>query len=54
MRLGYFAMITHYSNAPEILESDLATDLEWFPIDRLPHPMIPNHRIGLETILAKK
>ena len=50
-KIVYFGCIEHYENAPEIKETDLATDLAWFPIEELPEPMVPHHTVWLESIL---
>ena len=50
-KVVYFGRIEHYTNAPAIIETDLATDLAWFPISELPEPMIPHHKTGLEAIM---
>lgn len=50
-KVGYFGRLEHYENAPEILESDLASDLAWFQVTDLPEPMVPQHRAGLDAIL---
>ena len=50
-KIVYFGLIEHYENAPAIIEPDLASDLAWFPITELPHPMIPHHMSGLDAIL---
>lgn len=50
-KVVYFGRIDHYTNAPAIIEPDLATDLAWFAIDDLPEPMIPHHKTWLEAIL---
>ena len=52
-KVVYFWRVENYENAPEILEPNLATDLAWFPIDTLPEPMIPHHKIGLQAIIEK-
>jgi 8-oxo-dGTP diphosphatase len=50
-KIIYFWKIENYTNSPEIIEKDLASDLAWFPIDELPEPMIPHHISWLEAIL---
>ena len=39
---------------PEILESHLATDLAWFPINALPEPFIPHHKMAINAISTGK
>ena len=46
----YVGQVEIYENSPAILESDLASDLAWFPITELPSPMIPVHRAALDAI----
>ena len=46
----YIGQVEIYENSPAILESDLATDLAWFPITELPSPIIPIHRAALDAI----
>lgn len=46
----YIGQVEIYENSPAILESDLATDLAWFPITELPSPMIPIHQAALDAI----
>ena len=46
----YVGQVEIYENSPAILESDLATDLAWFPVTELPFPMIPVHKAALAAI----
>ncbi len=46
----YVGQVEKYENSPAILESDLATDLAWFPITELPSPIIPIHQAALDAI----
>ena len=52
-KIVYFGLVEQYENAPAIIEPDLASDLAWFPITELPHPMVPHHITGLSAILAR-
>ena len=53
-KLNYFARVDTFENAPENLEPNLIDDIAWFPIAELPEPMIPHHKIALESLLAWK
>ncbi len=50
-KIVYFGLVEQYENAPAIIEPELASDMAWFSIDELPHPMIPHHITGLKAIL---
>jgi 8-oxo-dGTP diphosphatase len=41
-RIDFFFTCRRWSGTPRIMESAKAAALEWFPLDRLPHPVVPH------------
>lgn len=51
-RIGFFWTATEWEGTPAILEPDKCDGLGWFPIDRLPEPIIDYHFQALHEIRA--
>lgn len=49
-RMQFFYAATEWEGTPEILEPDKCDGLGWFPVDRLPEPIIDYHFQALEKI----
>lgn len=49
-KIHHFAAISDYEGVPEIRENKIA-DLAWFSVDALPDPMVPHHKIALQSHL---
>jgi 8-oxo-dGTP diphosphatase len=41
-RVDFFFTCRSWSGTPRVMESAKAAALEWFPLDRLPHPVVPH------------
>ena len=44
----YF-LVTDYDGEPMIMEPEKCTDLKWFSLNDLPHPMVPARKIAIEA-----
>jgi 8-oxo-dGTP diphosphatase len=49
-RVDYFFTSTSWAGDPRIVEPDKCADLRWFPLDRLPDPVVP-HELAVLTAL---
>ena len=49
-RVDYFFTATSWSGEPQIMEPDKCADLRWFPLDRLPDPVVPHELAVLEAL----
>ena len=49
-RVDYFFAATSWAGDPRIVEPDKCADLRWFPLDRLPDPVVP-HELAVLTAL---
>ncbi len=49
-RVDYFFAATAWSGDPRIVEPEKCADLRWFPLDRLPDPVVP-HELAVLTAL---
>lgn len=49
-RVDYFFTATSWAGDPRIVEPDKCADLRWFPLDRLPDPVVP-HELAVLTAL---
>jgi 8-oxo-dGTP diphosphatase len=47
-RVSFFFAARRWRGEPRNLEPDKADDFGWFPLDRLPHPMVPYVRSAIE------
>lgn len=41
-RVDFFFATTRWTGEPHLLEPDKAAGLDWFPLDRLPDPVVPH------------
>jgi 8-oxo-dGTP diphosphatase len=41
-RVDYFFASTSWTGEPRIVEPEKCADLRWFPLDALPHPVVPH------------
>lgn len=41
-RVDYFLLATSWSGEPRIMEEHKCSDLRWFDLDALPHPVVPH------------
>jgi 8-oxo-dGTP diphosphatase len=51
-RVDYFFTATSWSGEPRIVEPHKCADIGWFPLDRLPEPVVPHERAVLEHLHA--
>jgi 8-oxo-dGTP pyrophosphatase MutT (NUDIX family) len=51
-RVDWFFECRVWSGEPVLQERDKAADLGWFPLDRLPEPVVPHERFVLEHLRA--
>lgn len=51
-RVDYFFSATVWSGDPGIREAEKTADLQWFPIDELPDPVVPHELKVLEAVRA--
>ena len=49
-RVDYFFASTVWSGEPRIVEPEKCADLRWFPLEALPHPVVP-HELAVLTAL---
>jgi 8-oxo-dGTP pyrophosphatase MutT (NUDIX family) len=49
-RVDFFFECQRWSGEPRLLESDKAADLRWFPLDKLPDPVVPHEPFVLEGL----
>ena len=49
-RIDFFFTATSWSGEPRIIEPDKAADLRWFPLARLPDPVVPHERHALDHL----
>jgi 8-oxo-dGTP diphosphatase len=49
-RIDFFFTTRSWNGEPHIVEPDKASALEWFPLDRLPDPVVPHERVVLEGL----
>jgi 8-oxo-dGTP pyrophosphatase MutT (NUDIX family) len=49
-RVDFFFVCEEWEGDPRLLEADKAAALEWFPLDRLPHPVAPHELHVLEGL----
>jgi 8-oxo-dGTP pyrophosphatase MutT (NUDIX family) len=49
-RVDYFFASTTWSGEPRIVEPEKCADLRWFPLEALPHPVVP-HELAVLTAL---
>lgn len=51
-RVDFFFGCRRWTGEPRRMEPDKAADLRWFPLDRLPEPVVPHERAVYEALLA--
>ena len=49
-RIDFFFTTRSWTGEPGIVEPTKAAALEWFPLDRLPDPVVPHERFVLERL----
>jgi len=49
-RIDFFFTARSWTGEPRIVEPAKAAALEWFPLDRLPDPVVPHERFVLERL----
>jgi 8-oxo-dGTP diphosphatase len=49
-RIDFFFTTRSWRGQPRIVEPTKAAALEWFPLDRLPDPVVPHERFVLERL----
>ena len=49
-RIDFFFTARSWRGEPRIVEPRKARALEWFPLDRLPDPVVPHERVVLEGL----
>jgi 8-oxo-dGTP diphosphatase len=50
-RVDFFFSCRHWSGLPDLLETK-ASALQWYPLDRLPEPVVPHERVVLEALAS--
>lgn len=53
-RCDYFFLVTEWRGEPTIMEPEKAADLRWFPLDRLPEPVVPHELMVLEALREQR
>ncbi|MFJ3728222.1 NUDIX domain-containing protein [Streptomyces sp. NPDC090045] len=51
-RLGVFFEVRQWAERPRIMEPDRCNDMDWYPLDALPAPMVAYCRAGLDAYRA--
>jgi 8-oxo-dGTP diphosphatase len=51
-RVDYFFTASSWTGEPRIVEPDKCADLRWFPLDRLPDPVVPHELAVFEALRA--
>jgi 8-oxo-dGTP diphosphatase len=51
-RVDYFFTTTTWTGTPVIQEPEKAADLQWFPLDALPTPVVPHEERVLDSVRA--
>ncbi|MGP5396099.1 NUDIX hydrolase [Arthrobacter rhombi] len=51
-RVDFFFSCELWHGEPRLMEPDKAADLGWFPLDGLPHPVVPHERYVFERLAA--
>lgn len=54
IKIHYFGVIDDWDGMPEILESNLISDLAWHPESELPTPIAPHHKYALAALKNNK
>src|SRR5262245_11789601 len=49
-RVDWFFACRRWRGEPRLAERDKAADLDWFPIDQLPDPVVPHERLVYERL----
>lgn len=49
-RVDFFFLCTRWTGEPEVQEPEKATDLQWFPLDALPHLLVPHERLVFQGL----
>lgn len=48
-RVDYFLLATTWSGQPRIQEPDKCADLQWFPLETMPDPVVPHELQVMDT-----
>ena len=51
-RVDFFFAARSWTGEPRIVEPSKCADLQWFPLDALPDPVVPHERFVLEALRA--
>lgn len=49
-RVDFFFLCTGWTGEPAVQEPEKATDLQWFPLDALPHGVVPHERLVFQGL----
>lgn len=52
-RVDFFFECRKWSGEPHLVEAEKASDLGWFSLDALPHPLVPHEKFVLERLGEK-
>ncbi|WP_418955465.1 NUDIX hydrolase [Streptomyces tritici] len=48
-RVGFFFEVRRWTGSPRVMEPAVCDAMDWFPLDRLPAPMVAYGRAGLDA-----
>jgi 8-oxo-dGTP diphosphatase len=51
-RVDWFFACRHWQGEPQLVETDKAADLGWYPLDALPDPVVPHELLVFEQLCA--
>ena len=49
-RVDFFFVTEKWSGEPRLMEPDKAAGLEWYPLDKLPDPVVPHEQRVLDSL----
>jgi 8-oxo-dGTP diphosphatase len=49
-RVDFFFAASRWSGEPRLMEPDKAAGLDWYPLDKLPDPVVPHERLVLDAL----
>lgn len=53
-RVDFFFLARHWTGTPGIQEPRKCADLQWFPLDRLPDPVVPHELTVLSALEVRR
>jgi len=52
--IHFIFLIDHFTGQPQILEPDKCLAWQWYSPDKLPSPLVPGHRLGIDLFFKPK